>query len=159
MMPSQALHGKSPNTFLQTWLTPLLLGLAYVGFVDSTYLAATHFLGASPGCSISSGCESVLSSTYSKIGPVPIALFGSFYYAAFFLMTIGTLVTPIFHRKYLSRLAMVGFAASAGLVAVQIFVIKAFCPYCLVSAAISTLLLVLATRPTETIASYPRSPL
>jgi uncharacterized membrane protein len=45
-----------------------------------------HFKHIIPPCSLAHGCETVLTSQYATIGPIPIALIGSAYYVI--LMTI-----------------------------------------------------------------------
>ena len=115
--------------------------LALVGFADAAYLTATHYAGSSVFCGASGGCETVLSSEFATLGPVPIALIGAAYYALASLVawtpaaswsrtTAGTL----------AALTGLAFAVSAVLFAIQAFELRAWCRFCLVSAAITTLL-------------------
>lgn len=115
--------------------------LALVGFADAAYLTATHYAGSSVFCGASGGCETVLSSEFATLGPVPIALIGAVYYALASLVawtpaaswsrtTAGTL----------AGLTGLAFAVSAVLFAIQAFELHAWCRFCLVSAAITTLL-------------------
>jgi uncharacterized membrane protein len=116
------------------------------GFIDATYLAVEHFKGQIPPCSLVSGCESVLSSSYSEFYGIPVSLFGSVFY---FLILLGTSLyffegkKEIFLRFPL-LLTPFGFLASLWFVYLQAFVIKSFCQYCLVSAFTSTALFVMA---------------
>ena len=59
--------------------------IAFLGFLDSTFLTIKHYQGTLPPCSLALGCEKVLTSQYSTIGNVPIALLG----AAFYLAVMG----------------------------------------------------------------------
>ena len=117
--------------------------LALVGFADAAYLTATHYAGSSVFCGASGGCETVLSSEFATLGPVPIALIGAAYYGLASLVawtpaaswsrgTAGTL----------AALTGLAFAVSAVLFAIQAFELHAWCRFCLVSAAITTLLFV-----------------
>ncbi len=117
--------------------------LALVGFADAAYLTATHYAGSSVFCGSSGGCETVLSSEYATLGPVPIALIGAAYYA------LASLVawTPSASWSRTTAGALVGLtglalAVSAVLFAIQAFELHAWCRFCLVSAAITTLLFV-----------------
>ncbi len=119
-----------------------ILGAA--GFADATYLTVKHFLGGPIPCSILKGCEQVTTSQYSTIFGIPVALLGSFYY-----LTILVLAVIYFDSrkpsvlKLLACLTPVGFLASMAFVYLQIFVIKAICLYCMVSATTSTILFIL----------------
>ena len=143
MMNSEPLSPKpSPRSYKGIALAFLLLSLA--GFADSTYLTAKHFLGTPVPCSLLEGCETVLSSPYSVVAGIPVALFGSLFYASVFLVTL----------MYLNRgkdgllwvmvlLTPFGFLATLWFVYVQIFILHAICLYCMFSAATSTTLFVL----------------
>ena len=115
--------------------------LTLVGFADAAYLTATHYAGSSVFCGASGGCETVLSSEFATVGPVPIALVGAVYYALASL--IAWTPTGSWSRttaRALVALAGLAFAVSAVLFAIQAFELHAWCRFCLVSAAITTLL-------------------
>ncbi len=132
-------HKLNLNT-LPKWIPILILILALIGFADATYLVIEHFLNKIPPCSIG-GCESVLSSPYSKVFGIPISLFGAVYY-----FSIVTLIFAYFDTKkeILLRIpvfvSVLGLLCSIWLISIMAFVIKAFCPYCLVSATASLII-------------------
>ena len=120
------------------WITR---ALALVGFADAAYLTATHYAGSSVFCGASGGCETVLSSGFATLGPVPIALIGAVYYALASLLVW----TPAASWSRTTAGALAGltglaFAVSAVLFGIQAFELHAWCRFCLVSAAITTLL-------------------
>ena len=125
----------------------LLLAASLIGFVDAAYLTAKHYLGAPPPCGLFGGCETVTTSEYAKVAGVPLALLGALYYLAVFLSTIVYLDT---RRSGILRMTAgftaVGFIASLWFVYLQLFVIKAICPYCMLSALVSTVLFVAGMR-------------
>ena len=126
--------------------------LALVGFADAAYLTATHYAGAPVFCGASGGCETVLSSEYAAVGPVPVALIGAAYYAVASLAAW----TPVgaWSRRtaaFLAALTGAGFAVTAGLFWLQASVIGAWCRFCLASAAITTLLFLTALSLTRAI--------
>lgn len=119
----------------------LLLGV--IGFLDATYLYLEHLRGTIPACNVIKGCDQVLVSSYSTIGPVPLALLGSIYYL---IIIVGALIffdtKKVHFLHLLSAFTLVGIFASLYFLYLQFFIIKALCIYCLFSAATSTLLFV-----------------
>ena len=127
-------------------LIAAFLFIAFIGFADATYLSAKHYLGEIPPCSLVNGCETVLTSPYATLpipGNIPIALVGAVYYLLLFVGGIIYLDTKnIRVLKSIAYCTAVGFFTSTALVMLQLFVIKALCLYCFVSAATSTLLFI-----------------
>jgi len=115
--------------------------LALVGFADAAYLTATHYAGSSVFCGVSGGCETVLSSEFATLGPVPIALIGAVYYglASLLAWTPGASWSRT-TAGILAVLTGLAFAISAVLFGIQAFQLQAWCRFCLVSAAITTFL-------------------
>ncbi|MCG3114044.1 MAG: vitamin K epoxide reductase family protein [Candidatus Manganitrophus sp. SA1] len=124
-------------------IVALLLAASLIGFIDAAYLTAKHYLGAPPPCGRFGGCETVTTSEYAAIAGVPLALLGAVYYLAVFLSVIAYLDT---RRPGILRMTAgftaVGFLASLWFVYLQLFVIKAICPYCMLSAFASTVLFI-----------------
>ena len=126
------------NRFIYIYLI-----LVLIGFGDAVYLAALHFYQADPGCSLIAGCDAVLSSEYAVLFGIPLAYAGLAYYL---VLMKGIL----FYYQYGSPLALkitqivnaIGFIMSMWLVYLQAFVIYSFCQYCLLSALITTSLLI-----------------
>ena len=56
--------------------------LAILGFGISLYLAITHYFGFAVPCSITHGCEVVLSSKYSMFLGFPLSVWGVAYFIA-----------------------------------------------------------------------------
>ena len=141
-----------PLRALPSSLVIAILVIAIVGFADATYLSVEHFLGVIPPCSITGGCEKVLTSSYAEVFGIPVSLIGAVYYL---LITIGSLV--YLESKHVSKLAkhnseilrlslfltIPGFLASLWFTAAQIFIIHSYCEYCLSSAIITTILFIL----------------
>lgn len=126
------------------WLVPVLVFLAVVGFADATYLTVEHFANAIPPCTIH-GCETVLSSAYSYIFGIPVALLGSLYY--FVLLVIYLLyfeAKDVRALNFALHLSVLGLICDIWFVSLQAFIIHAWCQYCLLSAAVSTAIFVLS---------------
>lgn len=111
--------------------------LALVGLADATYLTASHLAGETVTCIGVAGCSDVLSSSYAKVGPVPLAAFGVLAYLVAFSAAICAGFGMA--RAHTLLLVAVGamFLATLWLLYVQAFVLHAFCSYCLLSAALT----------------------
>lgn len=118
--------------------------VALLGLADAIYLTVQHVTGQSVRCTVVAGCSEVLSSPYAVVAGVPLALIGAAaYFSVFSLATLaafgyriaGTLLTP---------LLLLMFLFSLWLIYLQAFVIHAFCQFCLLSAAITTALTIIA---------------
>jgi uncharacterized membrane protein len=125
-----------------------------LGLADATYLTVIALTGETAACGGQAGCSEVLSSAYSKIGGIPVAMFGvAGYFTAFSCATFAAFNYPR-ARKFFAIMVVMLFAATLWFLYVQMFVLHAFCRFCLFSAAISFLLmgLVVASpspRPSE----------
>ena len=134
-----------PLSKLPTSLTIFLLVVALIGFVDASYLAVEHYRGVIPPCTIVSGCELVLTSSYSFILGIPVSLLGAIYY---FVVLVG--ISAYLESKntrllkWTLLLTIFGLLFSLWFLYVQAFVIGAYCLYCLGSALTSTALFVTA---------------
>ncbi len=120
------------------------IAVGFLGFLDSSYLAAKYYLGTPINCSIFEGCNQVAGSPYAVMFGLPVALYGVLYYLAIFIATIAALdagSAKIF--RLVSWATVLGLLASAYFTYIQGFVIGAWCLYCLGSALTSTTLFVL----------------
>lgn len=121
------------------------LVIGFLGFLVATYLTILHFKNVLPPCSVTSGCETVLTSQFAQIGPVPLALLGSLFYLS--VVIVCLLILTNYKKIYLNAfyaLAIIGFIVSVILILIQQFIIHAYCQYCLLSEAISTGILIFA---------------
>ena len=128
------------------WLVALV---ALVGLADASYLTAQHLSGAGVRCMVVTGCDEVLQSSYATVaGSVPVAAVGALAYFAVFSLSTLAAFGYAGARRLLAPLVALMFLATLWFLYLQAFVIKAFCTYCLVSAAVTTALalLVLARR-------------
>jgi len=117
--------------------------VAFLGILDTGYLAYEHFSGVVPPCTIN-GCERVLTSEYAVIFGVPLGLWGLAFYSS--VLTLAVLSYFWESRKtflILLSTTAIGFLMSLGFVYIQLFVLKAICMYCMISAATATALFAL----------------
>lgn len=116
-----------------------------IAFVDTAYLASEHYFGKTVVCAFFNGCDRVLSSSYSAVFGIPISYIGAIYYA----VLLGLILMYAFNGnenilKLILGLTGIGFLTSFFLVYVQVFIIRALCLYCLISAISSTVLFLIA---------------
>ena len=116
--------------------------LALVGLADALYLTIEHVTGQSVRCTIISGCSAVLSSPYAVVAGIPLAALGAAAYFTVFSLAILTLFGYPRIATLLRAIVITMFAISVWLMYLQAFVIREFCQYCLLSALITTALLV-----------------
>jgi uncharacterized membrane protein len=124
---------------ISNWLVWALIVVAFLGFLDATYLTVSHYTGSELACSLTGGCEEVTTSKYSSIFGIPVALLGALYY--FFVLILALIYKDTRKQRVIELIFLmstVGILMSAWFVYLQIFVIQAICQYCMVSAATST---------------------
>ena len=123
------------------WILVAVVIISFIGFLDATYLTVKNYTQGILPCLIFKGCDTVLNSSYSKIGAIPVSLIGAAYYLLFFIIAILYLdIRRAMALKSLIFLSVFGFIASLWFVYLQLFVLKAICFYCIVSAISSTAL-------------------
>lgn len=118
--------------------------LSLVGLADALYLTVQHVTGQSVRCTVTSGCSEVLSSSYAVVAGYPLAALGGVAYFSVFSLAILAIFGHRIAGKLLLPLVGGMFLVSLYLVYLQAFVIRAFCQYCLLSAAVTTGLTVCA---------------
>lgn len=114
--------------------------VSLVGLADAIYLTVQHITGASLRCTIVSGCSEVLSSPYAQVGPIPLAAIGTAAYFVVFSLAILAAFGHYFAIPFLKIVLALMFLTTLWLLYLQAFVIRHFCQYCLLSAAVTTVL-------------------
>jgi uncharacterized membrane protein len=119
---------------------------AALGLVVSLYLLSVHWGWGRAICLGVGACDVVNTSIYSELLGLPVALLGALTYLA--LLALGGL---IWHHLYeaLARygqflLAAIGVAFSAYLTYIELFILRALCPWCVLSAVLITLIAALS---------------
>lgn len=115
---------------------PLLAALiALIGLADSIYLTVHHYTAQPVPCSLISGCETVLTSSYAEMMGIPLAALGA---AAYFVAFSFALLAAFGNKSMwmvfgLQTILMAIF--TIWLIYLQAVRIGAFCQFCLISAA------------------------
>jgi uncharacterized membrane protein len=124
---------------------PLLAAVvALIGLSDAVYLTVHHLTAELVPCSVTGGCETVLTSEYAEIAGIPLAGYGAVaYFIAFVLATLAAFGKRTAWKLFGVQVMLMALA-SAYFVYLQIFVIKAICQYCMLSAAVCFTLFIIA---------------
>lgn len=118
----------------------LAMVVTLIGLGDSIYLTVQHLTGRSVRCTLTNTCSKVLGSAYATIAGIPTAGWGALAYFAAFSLATMIVFGYLSCRRWLAVLAGVMLTATLGFLYLQTFVLKAFCEFCLLSAAMTFLL-------------------
>ena len=134
---------------LQTIFYTIAALVALIGLADAAYLTVTHLTGEDVLCG-SGDCSVVLGSVYASVGRIPTAAFGALAYFAVFSSALLAAFGYTRARIFLTLVVAVMFGVTLWLLYVQAFILHAFCPFCLLSAALTFFLagIVVATPST-----------
>ncbi len=119
--------------------------IAFLGMVDTLYLASKR--SEPVPCRITSGCNDVLTSRYSAVAGIPLPWFGLAFYLTVFSCAIFEMFGTSTLMGKLLWIAAPAFGISLVLTGIQAFVLKAYCEYCLGSAALVTTIFLLSLGP------------
>ncbi len=130
-----------------------LIPFIILGIVDAGYLAYEHYRQIIPPCTvnrflpIASDCGKVLTSSYSIMFGVPLAVFGVLQYS---FLLIAVIVLIIFRKRIFSYWIIVqstiGAVFSLYLMYIQLVILKSICLYCTLSALISFIIFFLSYK-------------
>jgi uncharacterized membrane protein len=122
-IPARRLFGIHPG-----WILVVLdtIGLAIAG-----YLSVVELGGGVPVCGPLRGCETVALSPYSRIGGIPVAVFGVALSVVLLSLALAWLRTDGY-RLLLAHygLSLAGVLFEAYFLYLQVFVIRAVCVWC-----------------------------
>lgn len=125
---------------LYYWLAMIV---SLVGLGDAVYLTVNHLSGRNVRCTISDGCTAVLGSAYATFAGVPIAAIGALaYFMAFSFATLAAFGYES-ARAPLALIVAPMLISTLWLLYLQAFVLRAYCDYCLLSAAMTSSLTVI----------------
>lgn len=130
-------------------MTPIyIIFLSLIGFTVSFYLYYTKKHDKKIFCIVGHDCDAVVKSKYGKTFGIENTLFGILYYVLIFAYGIALFLNRnifkgdiIYHSIVIASFGSVLF--SVYLTAVQAFVLKKWCDYCIISSIVSVLILLI----------------
>lgn len=144
-------NAEVPDRFKRARLIFLIITavIALAGLADATYLTVSHLAGDDSVCGASQSCSVVLGSKYAVIAGIPTAAFGVVAYFSVFSSAILAAFGYVRAKTFLAWIIAAMFVATLWFLYLQAFVLHAFCPFCLFSAAVTFCLagLTLGTPP------------
>jgi uncharacterized membrane protein len=109
----------------------ILAGLDIVGLAIAAYLSVVELGGGVPVCGPIKGCEEVARSEYSRIGGVPVAVFGVALSLVLLSLAIAWWRTDLYVLLLAHYgLSLAGVLFEAYFMYLQVFVIGAVCIWC-----------------------------
>ena len=124
----------------------LLLVSASLGTLVSAYLTWVHFSGDLALCIGVGGCESVQTSRYSMVGPLPVSLIGLIGFSAILGVAVAHVRGASWPLTPLFALSLGAALYVAYLTYLEVFVIGAICPWCVCVAVCALAVFALAVR-------------
>jgi len=128
-------------------LRKIIIGLAILGLLVSIYMTIFKLTNNEAMCIGSGGCSVVNASRYSEVNGIPVALIGVGGYAAILALLFLEQRPGLFQENgtmMLFGISLVGFLFTLYLIVVEVFFIKAYCPFCLTSQAVMTIIFILS---------------
>lgn len=124
--------------------------LSTLGTGVSSYLLWVKISGSSALCTGFGGCDVVNASPYAVVAGVPVSLIGLIGYLAILGLSLWRVWGGTWALSLLIfGMALVGFLYSVYLTYLELYVIRAVCPWCVVSALIMTGILAESWRELE----------
>jgi uncharacterized membrane protein len=128
-------------------LRQITIALAILGLLVATYMTVYKLTDNDAMCIGSGGCSVVNASRYSEVNGIPVALIGMGGYAAILALLFLERRPGFFQENgtmILFGISLVGFLFTLYLIFVEIVLIKAYCPFCLTSQAVMTIIFILS---------------
>ena len=128
-------------------ITIALVALAIIGLLVSVYMTIFKITSNDSMCIGSKDCSVVNDSRYSEIYGIPVAVVGALGYAAILAVLLLERNPGFFKQNgtmLLFGLSLTGFLFTLYLIFLEIFLIKAYCPFCITSQVAMTLIFILS---------------
>jgi uncharacterized membrane protein len=111
----------------------IAIALGVVASAIAAYLTLIHYEEDLLVCSVVEGCETVQSSAYATIGPIPVALLGLVSALGMVLVAVGRAYLP--EQRFTTSAVLTGMLLFSllyliYLTYIEIFVIEAICQWC-----------------------------
>jgi uncharacterized membrane protein len=133
---------------MEKWLYRASIVITLIGLAVSIYMTIFKLTGNETMCIGNGGCSVVNNSPYAVINGIPVAVFGIVGYLAILAVLILEKKAGKFFKQNATMLnfglTLIGFLFTLYLIYLEIFVIKALCPFCLTSQIAMTILFIIS---------------
>ncbi|HEX4110652.1 MAG TPA: vitamin K epoxide reductase family protein [Solirubrobacteraceae bacterium] len=136
----------SDRLIAQIMIALTVIGIGVAGYLTIVHYAHIKLLCVGKHSHGVSSCATVQRSQYAEVKGVPVALMGLIGYVVIMgLLTLGPrLRDPLLARLGTVAVTLIGFGFSGYLTYRELFTIHAICEWCVSSAVIMTILMLLA---------------
>ncbi|HCB35168.1 MAG: hypothetical protein A2W52_04035 [Candidatus Taylorbacteria bacterium RIFCSPHIGHO2_02_49_25] len=122
-----------------------LTAAAFGGLLLAAFIHFKKRLHTTLVCPIGHSCDPVVHSDYSRFMDIPVEILGIIYYTIIVVAYSTLLAMPTLHETALLAPTLLGLSAvaflfSLYLTAVQAFILKEWCTWCLISAALCAII-------------------
>ncbi len=125
-----------------------IIALSIIGFAVAAFIHRKTKTQETLVCPLDADCDTVVHSRHARFLGMPVTGWGMLYYGITLIGSVFLLAVPILQFPGITFLlivtSMVAFFFSLYLTAIQGFVLRQWCSWCLVSAATSLLVFILA---------------
>ena len=128
-------------------LRQITIVLAIIGLLVSIYMTIYKVTNNESMCIGSSGCSEVNASRYSEINGIPVAVLGVVGYATILVLLLLERRPGFFQDNgpmLLFGVSLIGFLFTLYLIYIEVALIKAYCPFCLTSQAVMTIIFIIS---------------
>jgi len=128
-------------------LSQLAIALTIIGLLVSIYMTVFKLTSNESMCVGSKDCSVVNASRYSEINGIPVAVVGMVGYAAILAVLLLERRPGFFQKNgtmLFFGLSLTGFLFTVYLIFVEIALIKAYCPFCITSQVVMTIIFILS---------------
>lgn len=128
-------------------LRQITIALTIIGLLVSIYMTIYKVTNNESMCIGSSGCSEVNSSRFSEVNGIPVAVLGVVGYAAILALLFLEQRPGLFQQNgsmMFFGVSLLGFLFTLYLIFVEVALIKAYCPFCLTSQAVMTIIFIIS---------------
>ena len=128
-------------------LRQITIALAIIGLLVSIYMTIYKVTNNESMCIGSSGCSEVNGSRYSEINGIPVAVLGVVGYATILALLFLEQRPGVFQQNgsmMFFGISLLGFLFTLYLIYVEVALIKAYCPFCLTSQAVMSIIFIIS---------------
>jgi len=128
-------------------LRNITVALLVIGLFVSIYMTIYKVTNNESMCIGSSGCSEVNASRYSEINGIPVAVLGIVGYTALLALLVLEQRPGIIQQNgtmMFFGISLIGFLFTLYLIYLEVALIKAYCPFCLTSQAMMTIIFIIS---------------
>jgi len=128
-------------------LSQLAILFTVIGLLVSIYMTIFKITNNESMCIGSHGCSVVNSSRYSEVNGIPVAVIGVGGYLAILAVLLLERRPGFFRQNgtlLFFGLSLTGFLFTLYLIFVEVALIKAYCPFCITSQTVMTLIFIIS---------------